>query len=694
MAAGLKEVIGADVEYVKRHRLDKLLDGMVMHLINTKPDRPIPALRAYVLRDCVEHAATAAACIASVAVVGQPLVSPVPNTCVMTPDNPFAAWIGKSPADMQLPHGGSVVVVGGTSLIGSSAAHVIGGPRAHGAAHAAAHSGVTPPKSRRQSSRWHTQQGGGDDPRPAGRTTSRPTLGAPDDSELDPICPPPGLFGDDGATLRRRSQAMHLVGVQGARAGNSPGMTAVTPSVSAISQAAVSRTSSGTNQQDAAIVRRKVEVVTSPANSNQATPEREEPQEMRLMTSQMGMTSEAIIACPTSPHSEAVDSGSDLSEPQVTGGEAKPKKEKVGFGGGQKKDKTPLGKSPFGPPPDEDGLQIALNEIKQCAEEDEIDMLDLHGLTLKAIPESLCELGGKLISLDLSNNEISEVPPEIVQLPFLTSLSLKSNQLKSLPDEIGELSELTDLHLGHNMLEVLPDTFHQLQCLRVCGLDWNDFVGFPEQLFKIRSLELLYIVENPGVTALPTREQMEESWDQIEIHIDNSPELVKQWKQDILKEGEKTHPTVKIDWNSVFPDLICDTIYLGSLRSAQQVRIYEHLNITHLASIGRELTVVLAPGMEQLQLNVDDMPGVDLTPHFDAAHEFMDQAIDKKVGVLVHCFKGQSRSATVVVTYLMKKRRITRDAAIAEVKRCRPCINPNPGFMDVMARYEKALGIT
>lgn len=50
-------------------------------------------------------------------------------------------------------------------------------------------------------------------------------------------------------------------------------------------------------------------------------------------------------------------------------------------------------------------------------------------------------------------------------------------------------------------------------------------------------------------------------------------------------------------------------------------------------------------------------------------------------GVLVHCAQGMSRSGTVVVGYLMWKNKQPVEAALAQVQRCRPVVEPNPGFM-------------
>lgn len=59
-------------------------------------------------------------------------------------------------------------------------------------------------------------------------------------------------------------------------------------------------------------------------------------------------------------------------------------------------------------------------------------------------------------------------------------------------------------------------------------------------------------------------------------------------------------------------------------------------------------------------------------------------------GVLVHCQAGVSRSASVVIGYLMWKEQISYQEAYAAVKRCRPIIWPNDGFICQLQEFEQA----
>lgn len=57
----------------------------------------------------------------------------------------------------------------------------------------------------------------------------------------------------------------------------------------------------------------------------------------------------------------------------------------------------------------------------------------------------------------------------------------------------------------------------------------------------------------------------------------------------------------------------------------------------------------------------------------------------------MHCMAGVSRSASLVMIYLVKYERMTLRQAYHYVKSARPVIRPNVGFWKQMVDYEKRL---
>jgi atypical dual specificity phosphatase len=87
----------------------------------------------------------------------------------------------------------------------------------------------------------------------------------------------------------------------------------------------------------------------------------------------------------------------------------------------------------------------------------------------------------------------------------------------------------------------------------------------------------------------------------------------------------------------------------------------------------------------------DDSASYNIRYNFEEAFRFIDDATARGGRVLVHCAMGISRSATIVIAYLMYKYRVPLATAYNFVKARRPEINPNPGFMNALQQYEYEL---
>lgn len=73
--------------------------------------------------------------------------------------------------------------------------------------------------------------------------------------------------------------------------------------------------------------------------------------------------------------------------------------------------------------------------------------------------------------------------------------------------------------------------------------------------------------------------------------------------------------------------------------------------------------------------------------HFKNCCDFIDQNITSG-NVLVHCQAGVSRSATIVIAYIMKKNKIKSKAALEFVQEKRPIVGPNDGFLEQLKSWE------
>lgn len=86
-----------------------------------------------------------------------------------------------------------------------------------------------------------------------------------------------------------------------------------------------------------------------------------------------------------------------------------------------------------------------------------------------------------------------------------------------------------------------------------------------------------------------------------------------------------------------------------------------------------------------------DSPSFNLLKHIEEAHSFIEAAKQTKGTLLIHCHAGISRSTTILASYIMRERGMTRDAALDMIRTYRCSISPNEGFMEQLLTYEEKL---
>jgi dual specificity phosphatase 12 len=83
-----------------------------------------------------------------------------------------------------------------------------------------------------------------------------------------------------------------------------------------------------------------------------------------------------------------------------------------------------------------------------------------------------------------------------------------------------------------------------------------------------------------------------------------------------------------------------------------------------------------------------DAPQQNIVQYFDETFQYIHGILENDERVLVHCVAGVSRSATIITAYLMRLKQIRFKAALAMLKRVRPFVSPNDGFLEQLRLYQ------
>ena len=81
----------------------------------------------------------------------------------------------------------------------------------------------------------------------------------------------------------------------------------------------------------------------------------------------------------------------------------------------------------------------------------------------------------------------------------------------------------------------------------------------------------------------------------------------------------------------------------------------------------------------------------DISQYFTRTFDIISKAEQMNVSVLVHCYAGISRSATIVIAYLMMKNKLRYSDALDYVKSKRSCVSPNLSFTGSLILLEQKL---
>ena len=134
-------------------------------------------------------------------------------------------------------------------------------------------------------------------------------------------------------------------------------------------------------------------------------------------------------------------------------------------------------------------------------------------------------------------------------------------------------------------------------------------------------------------------------------------------------------------------------VYIGSVGAAKNADALRALGVTHVLTAcgGMPREGFYPDDFEYATCAVDDKPDAAIEEHFDRCFDFIRDALARDGKVLVHCFQGKSRSATICAMYMMRALGMDLDEAMTAIREVRPCAQPNSGFIRALRALERSL---
>ena len=143
-------------------------------------------------------------------------------------------------------------------------------------------------------------------------------------------------------------------------------------------------------------------------------------------------------------------------------------------------------------------------------------------------------------------------------------------------------------------------------------------------------------------------------------------------------------------FDNMFNDMdeIVDNIWLGNYIAAKDKDLLKKQGIKKVLTVMDDYGPIYENNeFIHKKFLVDDINSQNIIQYFGECLNF----IKGEEKVLVHCMAGASRSATIVIAFLMWAKKMKFDEALKLTMSKRSIVYPNFGFLDQLKKFEKLL---
>jgi len=297
-----------------------------------------------------------------------------------------------------------------------------------------------------------------------------------------------------------------------------------------------------------------------------------------------------------------------------------------------------------------------------------------HGVQLRPLVN--------LTVVNMSKNSLT-IFPALAGALNLKHLDLSQNNLSGVGGCVENLSNLVTLELGGNCIRRL-EHLHTLVNLEMLNVQTNFLEAIPQSVVQLteHSLRKINIAENLLKTYPPVFNK--EILDRLHrFHCSHNFFFE-------LPESIVNHKHF-LSFHSTIPNQVTEKVFISGFGGAGNRRGLAHLGITHVLNAAFKTDrIYFENDFTYKILDIQDTEDQEILTYFDDSIAFIEEA-RKNGKVLVHCQAGVSRSATLVIAWLMKMHKKQLKDAIVFLRERRSIIEPNIGFMEQLEKYEKSL---
>lgn len=138
--------------------------------------------------------------------------------------------------------------------------------------------------------------------------------------------------------------------------------------------------------------------------------------------------------------------------------------------------------------------------------------------------------------------------------------------------------------------------------------------------------------------------------------------------------------------NKIIPNL-----YLGASWNANNIRELMHYKIDTIVNVAYEIGCYYTDKFQYHRYYWDDHESFQILDDLDLVVDQIYHDIKNGKNVFVHCAMGISRSAAVIIAYLIKYENKNYEDAFVTVKKIRENINPNHGFNSQLNTFSQKI---